>query len=355
MSLKYLLTAKRIGSADVRTAYMSNALAMAMITGVCFLLWYLTSSWLFPEFNPFSYWDLGGDFWGNLLLVGGPAILYAIFLGQLDWFNDDRDESGTIISENMVFKGIVSFCAGLFEELSHRGILIWVGLIVIWVSNFLFMWVLALVLLSIYVLVANRIYSKLWKLIFLGLFIGIWLFIGQVFQNNPVHTINGLILGFYQWVVADMWRLGIIYFFMMLMMLSMTIELIKRSGRSMKMHPADFMLRILSFVALTAYVLPKAVAALSSLSILPPGADKWTVLLYIGAIMWSNVKFSEGHKYQGPSGTLHSYMIGFYMIYIAFTYGLLYAIVIHFLFDLFIFGSEHTVQILKNRRKPIFG
>lgn len=117
-----------------------------------------------------------------------------------------------------------------------------------------------------------------------------------------------------------------------------------------EMNPFQFIIRIIAFAIWTGYSLPLGMQAIENMPILPIGADKLTTLLFIGAVIWSNVKFREGHKYQGPAGVLNSYMFGFYMFYIAFTYGLLYAIIVHFLFDLFLFSSEHLVQIIKNWR-----
>lgn len=320
---------------------------MGLLVGVCFLLWYLTRNWIFPEFDPFSYWNMNGNFWTNIIPISIPVIIYAIFLGQLDWFSNDDGEDGTIVSENIIFKGIVSFFAGLFEELGHRGILIWVGLIVVYLSNKLFSWSIALVLIIIFIAIAVKISSKLVNLVILLLFIGGWLYLRTILEN-PVHIINGFILEIYQWIVEESLRIYIIYF------LLMALALLSMSSKLKGMHPADIILRLISFVIWTAYALPKGVSVLSDLPITPPGADKWVVLLYIGAVMWSNVKFKEGHKYQGEAGMLHSYIFAFYMIYIAFTFGLLYAIAVHFLYDLFIFGSEHLVQVIKNRKHAYY-
>ena len=325
---------------------------MCLLVIASFLLWYLTNNWIFPEFSPFSYWNINGNFWESIIPISYPILIYAIFLGQLDWFSNDEGEDGTIISENIIFKGIISLFAGLFEELGHRGIFIWIGLIIISISNRFFSLIIIVLLIIAYITLVEKIDLEIKngtvKLVSCGIllyvFIKFWILLKPILIN-PVHVINGLILQVYQWVALESLMIYIISFFLMaLALLSIKRELKEN-------HPINVSLRLMSFAMLTVYALPKGVSVLSDLPIIPLGADKWLVLLYIGAVMWSNIKFGKGHKYQGPAGVLHSYVFGFYMIYIAFTFGLLYAIVIHFMVDLLIFSSEHVVQIIKNRGK----
>lgn len=325
---------------------------MCLLVIASFILWYLTNNWIFPEFNPFSYWNINGNFWESIIPISYPILIYAIFLGQLDWFSNEKAQDGTIISENIIFKGIISLFAGLFEELGHRGIFIWIGLIIISITNRVFSLIIIVLLIIAYISIVEKIDLEIKnrniKLVSCGIllyvFIKFWILLKPILIN-PLHVINGLILQAYQWVVLESLILYIISFFLM----ALALLLIKRELKENR--PINITLRLMSFVMLTVYVLPKGVSALSDLPIIPLGADKWLVLLYIGAVMWSNVKFRAGHKYQGIGGVLHSHVFGFYMIYIAFTFGLLYAIVIHFMVDLLIFLSEHVVQIIKNRGK----
>ena len=346
-AINHLLTASRKGDRSIRTMILLNSLFMGLLVGICFFLWYLTKTWIFPEFDPLSYWNMDGNFWINIIPISIPVIAYAIFLGQLDWFNDDSKEDGTLVSENIMFKGLISFFAGLFEELGHRGIFIWVGLIIVYLSNIFFSWFIALLLALIFIAIAAKISSTLINLGILVVFIGGWIYLREILEN-PVHLINGFILAIYQWIVEESLRIYIIYFLLML------LALLAMGSKLKEMHPADIILRLIAFVVWTAYALPKGVEVLGNLPITPLEADKWVVLLYVGAVMWSNVKFKEGHKYQGEAGMLHSYIFAFYMTYLAFTFGLLYAIAVHFLYDLFIFLSEHLVQVIKNRKHTYY-
>lgn len=56
----------------------------------------------------------------------------------------------------------------------------------------------------------------------------------------------------------------------------------------------------------------------------------WTIGL---AFFFSNLKFQSGHMYQGPVGLIFSGIAGLFFFYIAFNYGLLASMFVHFLFD----------------------
>ncbi len=55
------------------------------------------------------------------------------------------------------------------------------------------------------------------------------------------------------------------------------------------------------------------------------------------AILTSNGNFRDGHVYLGLLGWLNSWFVGMFMFYLLFRYGLLACILIHFLYDLFLF------------------
>lgn len=63
----------------------------------------------------------------------------------------------------------------------------------------------------------------------------------------------------------------------------------------------------------------------------------------VGAAMLSaNALFRDGHKYQGPFGWINSWFCGMFFFWIMFTFGLPAAILIHFLYDLLIFGVRYV-------------
>jgi len=63
------------------------------------------------------------------------------------------------------------------------------------------------------------------------------------------------------------------------------------------------------------------------------------------AILAANAKFRDGHKYQGPFGIINSWYIGMFFFWIMFTYGLLAAIVVHFVYDFLIFTMLYVVSV----------
>lgn len=66
---------------------------------------------------------------------------------------------------------------------------------------------------------------------------------------------------------------------------------------------------------------------------------------FIGAAMLaSNAKFRDGHKYQGPLGIVNSWFIGMFFFWLMFTYGLVSAIVIHTIYDVGCFTAKAIVR-----------
>lgn len=57
------------------------------------------------------------------------------------------------------------------------------------------------------------------------------------------------------------------------------------------------------------------------------------------ALMSANGRFRNGHGYQGIVGFTVSWFMGMYFFHVMFTYGLIAGIVIHFLYDFFIFSA----------------
>lgn len=55
------------------------------------------------------------------------------------------------------------------------------------------------------------------------------------------------------------------------------------------------------------------------------------------ALLAANAFFRDSHKYLGPMGWINSWFIGMFMFWLLFQYGLIACIVMHFLYDLFIF------------------
>lgn len=59
------------------------------------------------------------------------------------------------------------------------------------------------------------------------------------------------------------------------------------------------------------------------------------------AMVSSNGQFGEGHSYQGFFGWINSWFIGMFFFYLMFQYGLFTSIIVHFLYDMFLFIVDY--------------
>ena len=81
----------------------------------------------------------------------------------------------------------------------------------------------------------------------------------------------------------------------------------------------------------------------------------------IGAsLITTNILFRDGHMYQKWFGWINSWYCGMFLFYIALTYGLLAAIILHFLYDMLLFTLAALFEYIeikrgKSRRKNFWG
>lgn len=309
--LKHLITASRQGCDEIRSRYHLNFLVLGAGLVLAVIVWAILSNWFFADFDPRKFWLVSkGDFWHNLWLVSAPIALFAFVMGQLDWFSNDEDEDETIVSENIFFKSLVSIQAGLVEELSHRGWYIYYGLLSVTASNMILGWILP----------------------------DVW--------NNPVHRFNNFILSAYESLIAQP-QLTLYVFGGLMLLARLIVALVLRS-KGKHYSFASVLVGACVFAVWADHALPKGIVTLRHLPIIPAGADQWTALLYIGAVMWSNAKFREGHTYQGPVGILNSHVFAIFVVYVTFRFGLAYAIIVHFIHNATLYASEHVVQVIKD-------
>lgn len=71
--------------------------------------------------------------------------------------------------------------------------------------------------------------------------------------------------------------------------------------------------------------------------------------LFGGTMLSVNAFFRDGHKYQGVFGWVNSWFLGMFFFYVMFNYGLLAAIVIHFLYDFLIFSTVALITRIAGR------
>jgi hypothetical protein len=68
------------------------------------------------------------------------------------------------------------------------------------------------------------------------------------------------------------------------------------------------------------------------------------------AMLATNAIFRDGHTYQGWFGVLNSWFCGMFLFWLMFCYGLPAAILIHFLYDMIIFGTIAGFSAIQSRR-----
>lgn len=68
------------------------------------------------------------------------------------------------------------------------------------------------------------------------------------------------------------------------------------------------------------------------------------------AVISVNGDFRNGHAYQGIIGMINSWFGGMFFFYLMFKYGLPAAILVHFLYDLFIFVVEYVDRVIERHR-----
>jgi hypothetical protein len=71
---------------------------------------------------------------------------------------------------------------------------------------------------------------------------------------------------------------------------------------------------------------------------------------YVGAaILSANANFRNGHAYLGFVGLINSWIIGFFLFWVMFAYGIITAIIVHFLYD-FIIDIVRYYDAVKERQ-----
>jgi hypothetical protein len=318
---------------------------IALFFGLIFatVLWIILRNFFFPEFKISSYWIIRKDFFSAIL----PAVIPLAIYGTINSlassiFKSSELEESLLLGRSWFSKMLTSAKAGILEELSHRGVFIYFALIAVAITNAFWqvlIWILAgALIIGIMSAFLKGRHKNVPGIIF-GLAIsGILIFavikLVGIIPDNPFYRFNGLVLKIYQWLTGTK---AILATFLGLITLTSFI-LIKRP------------LNAIVFVAWWTYALPIAIASMATAVIIPEGASHMTYLCYIGALFYINLKFREGHKYQGPFGMANSYFFGLFMCHLCFTYGLLYAIIAHFLYDAIIFSVEHAAWFIRNTR-----
>jgi len=95
------------------------------------------------------------------------------------------------------------------------------------------------------------------------------------------------------------------------------------------------------------------VANWATLGILEPQlhASNWVMA---ASILWAAGAFRNGHAYLGPVGYVNSWFIGMIMFYVVFNYGLITAMVVHFVYDAIILSIIALSVVFRPKVAPLF-
>lgn len=97
--------------------------------------------WLWPNIIPFTlfeFWTLKGS-WADVLKTAWPILLWAVvvtFTRAIFTSNDDEENDNA--EANFAIGGILSLCAGVFEEIAFRWIVFYAEIVSYKIINFLF-------------------------------------------------------------------------------------------------------------------------------------------------------------------------------------------------------------------------
>ena len=190
---------------------------------------------------------------------------------------------------------LTSLLAGFWEEIAFRGLFIFIAMIVFMLVNFALKWVILAVLIIIALWGIISLFSnKLWvfALILAALaycLISWWY--GFALGNDPLYW-------FYQHVIFPV-------------------------------------MSFISFGLLDSIIYNKNFS-----------------LLFIIAAMSANLRFRDGHKYQGPFGYINSWIIGYILLHAMMYHGLLVAIIIHAVYDILIGLVHFSKRLIFAKKTP---
>jgi len=274
--------------ADRFRAYMITQFGFLIGIGISFLFWWIHRFWAPDFFHPFKYLLVTEDIFG-CLLRNWPLFLYAFVMASIGIFY----VKDFLAEEILVKNTITSIGAGVTEELGFRCIFIFTAMCGIWLFNLAWSWLILFLGIGAFIVAfvlflkahADKSPKVLWGVIgFVVLGLGL-LWLRRFFDNDPLYW-------FYESVVFP----------------------------------------VVNFITFKKFD-----------SIINGPYE----ILFIAGMISANAKFRDGHKYQGLIGVLNAWIIGFYLMKIMLTQGLVIAIIVHVIYDLEFAGVRYLARKLK--------
>lgn len=263
------------------------------IIGLLFILvvYFIFGSY-FSDFNFSSLWIRTDDIFGSVLKYW---YVFAWGFG-ISLLTLSSVSVGSFVKAKTIFNLdiITSVLAGLWEEIGYRGLFIFMSMITLMFANFAFKWIVIIVffaffLWAIYKLLTNKL----------------WLF--------------AIIVGVIAYLLMHWW-----------------------SSISISEDPLYWIYRniILPFMSFISFRLLDPIIYNKNFS-----------FLFIIAAMSANLKFRDGHKYQGTFGYFNSWIVGYILLHAMMYYGLLVAIIIHAVYDIIIGLMSFSKRLVYSRSR----
>jgi len=239
---------------------------------ITFILYKIFENFV-PDFNLSLLWNRTDDIWGSVLKYW-YVFAWGVGLSILIPLS-----TGSLAKTTKIFalNTLTSTLAGIWEEIGYRGLFIFTSIISIMIFNFLFKYIIIIIvaIIVIYIIIKMTEANILRAILLIGgVALCIWIAKANII-DNPLYW-------FYENIMIPIWS-------------------------------------FVSFGLLDPIIYHK----------------DFSFLFIIGA-MSANLKFRDGHKYQGLFGYINAWIIGYILLHAMMYYGLWVAIIIHAIYDILI-------------------
>lgn len=331
-----------------KTLSTLNMAIQLVLLALAFAVYYIFKSrWNPVGFDAFSYWNLAadGDFVSTLIKVSLIPVVFATIFGILDLVRTPYE-----MHTSYLFKMFRSGFAGIVEEISHRSVFIYIAMIVVAFLNSAFIWVVAIVMLLL-AIGFIFVFEKVWAYI-VGIVVAIagFLLVRSWIGFGPIYSLyEKIIIPAYSWLMSNehpmnsVIVIGVFVGFQIALGVFFRKLTIAITGEE-QWEGRNILYGILQTLVLGVYWFFMFRAVDPSVVVAGP-------IILSSAIITSAKWFKDGHKYQGVMGETNSWVLAFYAQYVAFTYGLVFAIILHALYNMVLATGGHIIHALRNRKK----
>ena len=342
--------------------YQSLVLASAIV-----VYFFVGNFWNPTGFDPLGYWNLSKlGFWETMSILWPIAVVVPFLLGQLDWLNSslaDKLENGKFIRTPLPFKILRASFAGITEELGHRGFYIYLIMLAITLLNDHLDISITIAFAFAFSQVVPKAKTVVARVLYGGMILAAYLLLRNMSYSGLIFDILGGYVEMYKWILSPENHLTLGVAFMCIWAGDSLLRVtgINDALRFLPRNRAEAEAKRKAFV--TELFTPTMILQQLIYTAGLLGLNFWMITqtnpeavlsgppLLVMGITLSFFRFGMAHSYQGWLGIMGAFFFGIYMQYVAFTYGLQYAIVTHVLYNSVLFTSEHLAQSIKDRVK----